>query len=641
MLTADRETPFTAHVQSHTVVLPRQRVLFLPMPKAACTSVLWALAELVGMTPDDFAGSTLPEPSAALTVHDMNAWAPEHRLAEYEGEARSRILRDDGWLRFTVVRDPWHRLWSGWLSKLLLREPRFVSRYGDEPWFPRVPETAAGIVEDFQRFVWAVGAGDAEDVHWAVQHDLQRQLPLDHVGRAERLEETLAVLYRHSGAVAPPRVGRRNASALPLAPHAYDDTTAGIVRRRFWADFASFGYDDAPPDAGLSAEWERRAEDVLPLLQTAIDEHDRIGQLHRLAQRRAERMQVAETRLQSRSMRWAGPGRSPVTANVEGHSDYNVRWGWAEGPTRPGMTAILRVKNEARALPWTLPPLLRAVDRVVLIDNGSTDGSAALARDTAAAVGAAPLEVAGYPFAVARCGADHLATPDDSVHSLAYFYNWSFAHARTSYVLKWDGDMVLSGAAVLALRDLAWQLEAADAVVRVPRLAFYVAGDRLGYVDTEWRNCEAWAWPNRPGHRFVKALEWELPMLPADLEALTLPEYSCVELKFLDDDEFGHWSPTDFDASPRTARKRREQTVFRALTSGDGPPPGVVAVHAAEGRHVIDQVRDIWLPSRGQRHDAPAQPASRESRRPRRALSRAMPAARARLSVSSGSARRS
>ncbi len=59
-LTCPRVLAFAAHVRSHTVVLPQQRVLFLPMPKAACTSVLWTLAELVGMGPDDFeAGRTL------------------------------------------------------------------------------------------------------------------------------------------------------------------------------------------------------------------------------------------------------------------------------------------------------------------------------------------------------------------------------------------------------------------------------------------------------------------------------------------------------------------------------------------------------------------------------------------------------
>jgi Sulfotransferase family len=587
---------FEAHVQSHTVVLPQQRVLFLPMPKAACTSILWTLAGLAGLGPEDFENSTLPEPSAALTVHDMNAWAPEHRLSEHP----AAILEEDGWLRFTVVRDPWRRLWSAWLSKLLLREPRFVAEYGEQPWFPRMPGDPDAMIEDFRRFVQAVGAGEAQDVHWSVQHDLSSQLPLTHVGRTEQLPETLALLHRHVGTTPPP-AGRRNAGPLGLPPHAYDDETTAIVRRHYAADFEAFGYPDAPPETGTAAAWERRARAVVPLLAGTIDTHVRLGQLHRLAQRRADRMQSAETRLEARSAR----GTAPVGANVEGEADFNVRWGWAEGPPRAGMTAIVRVKNEARALPWTLPPLLRAVDRVVLVDNGSTDGTATVACEVAEATAAAPLDVARYPFAVARCGAEHVATAETSVHSLAYFYNWSFAHVRTSYALKWDGDMVLSDHAVAALRDLAWQLEAAELIVRVPRLGLYVADERLAYVDTALRNCEPWAWPNRPGYRFVKALEWELPMFPPGHEAVTLPEFSSVELKFLDGDEFGHWSPTDFGASPRTARKRREQTVFAALAAGDPPPDGVVAVHAPDGTHVIDYVREVWLPQAARAGAAP------------------------------------
>jgi len=597
VLAVDGETRFAAHVQSHTVVLPQQRVLFLPMPKAACTSVLWALAELVGMSPDAFEGSTLPEPSAALTVHDINAWAPDHRLANHKGEDRRRILRDTGWLRFTVVRDPWRRLWSGWLSKLLLREPRFVALYGEQPWFPRLPQRPDDVIEDFRRFVCAVGTGAAEDVHWAVQHDLTSQLPLTHIGRAERLGDTLALLHDHAGAVPPASGPRRNAGLLGLPPHAYDAETAEIVRRRFGADFEAFGYDDQPPAPESGTQWPQTAEAVLPILRATIDEHVRVGQLHRLAQRRAERMHAAEAELQAARAHRGGQARSPVSCNLEGHADFNVRWGWADGPPRPGFTAIVRVKNEARALPWTLPPLLRAVKRVTLIDNGSTDGTARVARETADAAGPGSLDVESYPFAVARCGVDHLRTPEASVHSLAYFYNWSFAHVRTTYALKWDGDMVLSDLAVRALRDLAWQLEAADMVVRVPRISLYVAGDRLGFVDVGLRNCEAWAWPNRPGYRFVKALEWELPMFPPGVETVTLPEFSCLELKFLDADEFGHWSPTDFDASPRTARKRREVAVCRALVAGEPPPQGVVAVEAPEGSHVIDHVRQVWLPA--------------------------------------------
>ena len=237
--------------------------------------------------------------------------------------------------------------------------------------------------------------------------------------------------------------------------------------------------------------------------------------------------------------------------------------------------------------------------RVVLVDNGSADGTPEVARRIAAELGLADrLEVRHYPFAVARCGGEHLATPAASVHSLAYFYNWSFAHVRTGYALKWDGDMVLSDRAAGVLRDLAWQLEAGEAIVKVPRHPLYVADDRRAYVDVALRNCEPWGWPNRPGYSFAKALEWELPLWGAGVAAITLPDWACVELKHLDADEFGHWSGTDFAGSARTRRKRREWEVFSALASGAAPPEGVVEVVAPAGVHVIDHVRSAWLPER-------------------------------------------
>ncbi len=97
---------FDRHVLERTVVLPEHRVLFMPMPKAGCTSVLWVLAALAGLTEDDFAESAAPEVSTAMTVHDLSRWRPEHRLARYEGAERERVLEEDGWLRFTLVRDP-------------------------------------------------------------------------------------------------------------------------------------------------------------------------------------------------------------------------------------------------------------------------------------------------------------------------------------------------------------------------------------------------------------------------------------------------------------------------------------------------------------------------------------------------------
>jgi hypothetical protein len=512
------------------------------------------------------------------------------------------VLEAPDWLRFTIVRHPATRLWSAWQSKLLLREPRFLAAYGDELWFPRVPDTPAHIVEDFRRFVDAVCGGEADDVHWGLQQEIVEHLPLHHVGRLESFQATLDVVRAHVGEdVWPTQQTRDNRSLLPLPDHAFDASALARVEEHFARDFDAFGYGRALPGGDEVAAWEAHVTTLLPALRTIIAEHARVEQLHRVTRRLRRQVDVADQRSTDGAAGDVDPTRAPVLANDEGLDDFDVRWGWADGAGEPGFTAVVRAKDEAGHLPFVLPPLLRAVDRVVLIDNGSTDGTVDVARTVAAESGAQDrLEVHHYPFAIARCGAEHLGTSASSVHSLAYFYNWSFARVRTTYALKWDADMVLSDLAVEALRDLAWQLEGRDVVVRVPRQSLYIADDRTGFIDFGLRNNEPWGWPNRPGYSFVKAMEWELPLWGSAALHLTMPEWSCVELKALDADEFAHWSDTAFDRSSRNRRKRREWQIFSALTQAGGLPDEVLRLESPTGVHIVDHVRTEWLPRRAQ-----------------------------------------
>jgi hypothetical protein len=156
--------------------------------------------------------------------------------------------------------------------------------------------------------------------------------------------------------------------------------------------------------------------------------------------------------------------------------------------------------------------------------------------------------------------------------------------------------MVLTDAAEGVLQDLAWQLEADEVVVKIPRYPLYVVDDRHAFLDLGLSNTEPWAWPNRPGYSFVKAMEWEQPLWPATLPTLVLPDFSCMELKRLDADEFSHWTHTDFGQSRRTRRKLREWEVFNSLSNGADAPPDVISIEAPDGVHVIEHVRSTVLP---------------------------------------------
>jgi glycosyltransferase involved in cell wall biosynthesis len=284
--------------------------------------------------------------------------------------------------------------------------------------------------------------------------------------------------------------------------------------------------------------------------------------------------------------------------NIEGHEEFDIVWPWVRpGGQRAGTTAVLRVKNEAPSLPFVLPPLLRACDFVLVVDNGSTDGTAEVAIEAARAHGREErLTVTTYPFDVARAGAEHLSQHELSVHSLSYFYNWCFSQVSTRYSWKWDGDMVLTTEGEVSIGDLGWQVGDEPVIIRVPRHGLYLADDRHGFLDLGWRNAEEWGFPMGPDFVYTKAYEWEIRTTPTHVRSIGLPHGLCVELKYLDGDEFAHWTdPESFATSYRNKRKRREWEVFHALRSGE-VPAGVVELTAPDGVHVVDYVTHEWLP---------------------------------------------
>jgi hypothetical protein len=95
-------------------------------------------------------------------------------------------------------------------------------------------------------------------------------------------------------------------------------------------------------------------------------------------------------------------------------------------------------------------------------------------------------------------------------------------------------------------------------------------------------------------------------MMPrADDLVTRLPNFACFELKWLDADEFGHWSHTDFKVEIND-RKRREWELFHALREEASLPQGVVRVESPEGLHIIEHLRSIYGSLRQATTEVPA-----------------------------------
>jgi hypothetical protein len=297
-----------SHILQRAIVIDRLRIFYAPVPKAGCTSLLWSLAELTRLRESLFAGSVGREVTRALAIHDLSRWPPPLRFGERPQDERERVLRADDWLRFTVVRHPFRRLWSAWQSKVLLAEPQFITRYSSRPWFPGPVRSGADVLEAFREFLDALEENPSllhSDVHWAPQVDVIDfpHVPYDHIGQVEKLDETLDRVRQHllrvnKDAVLP-ELPRTNVSALPYTDELFTEKDARFLEEMYGEDMRLFNYE--PPRAEAlgstpSESWMRTVDAVVPALEELRHRNERVADLHHLLRARQRSIRELERR---------------------------------------------------------------------------------------------------------------------------------------------------------------------------------------------------------------------------------------------------------------------------------------------------------------------------------------------------------
>ncbi len=225
-------------------VAERSRVLYILVPKAACTTMLWGFLELEGHNPSIMNRSLKPRlPIPEQVVHDTDLY-PIPTLAKVKASLRNDALTSPEWLRIAVVRNPFARLYSAWESRVLVRPPR-AKRFRDEP---QLIENEHGIDvgASFRSFVLELSERPEQwlsDLHFRRQADLVPTEVIDDI----ELVPTVAIpdlfkrLSDRAGvAVAPARSNQGlgiDGTAL------LDDETAGRISAVYAADFKLTGTD--------------------------------------------------------------------------------------------------------------------------------------------------------------------------------------------------------------------------------------------------------------------------------------------------------------------------------------------------------------------------------------------------------------
>lgn len=253
------EPPRLLFPYGHYLVSDRHRFVYCFVPKNASTALKGAFLAAQGVETGELTG---------LQLHE-HADGPPYVLRLRPRDEALRIL--DTHFKYAFVRDPWWRLVSAYVSKLVRgREPR--PQY--EPTVTAIHRAAGRPVDlargvTFREFVRHVHAAPdaALDPHWRPQACFLAGHRFDFVGRVEHLAEDLAELERRLGVALPLRQlnhTRYRASAgpcradasreelrasrdLPLPESFYDEELVALVGERYRADVEAWGYSPPRP----------------------------------------------------------------------------------------------------------------------------------------------------------------------------------------------------------------------------------------------------------------------------------------------------------------------------------------------------------------------------------------------------------
>jgi hypothetical protein len=246
-------------------------LIYIPVPKVASTSLkIWFLSTSpdVGVHPDPASWKVNAWLGAEGSRYLLNALAP---------------LRDRRIFKFAFVRNPWSRLVSSYLNRIVDKGVEYrnvMKRLSRGPWFrldKRMryyarkwacgvgwPESAEITFREFVvRELCAMPAMDM-DPHWRPQYSFLGSHEPDFIGRFERLAEDLAALCDRLGAAPDlPALNRsryaarhdggcfadctqaelRAMKAMPGYRQFYTPELVDMVAKVYAKDIERFGYD--------------------------------------------------------------------------------------------------------------------------------------------------------------------------------------------------------------------------------------------------------------------------------------------------------------------------------------------------------------------------------------------------------------
>ncbi len=232
---------------------PSVGLLYTEVPKVACTTLKFLMQSI-----ELEAQGKAPRAFNRKIIHNRGD-SPLPAIKQMEQRQFDEVIVGKNYFRFSIVRNPFERILSCYLSKIARPMPQRARIHSIRRGIPL--EAASRLNEEvsFREFLETIATQSIRDmdIHWRPQADqmLLGVVKYDFIGRYERLADCLGYLkarfFPKSVVMIPGASNATNAASL-LRQH-YDDSCTELVRKIYADDFAVLGYDanlDAIAGAG-------------------------------------------------------------------------------------------------------------------------------------------------------------------------------------------------------------------------------------------------------------------------------------------------------------------------------------------------------------------------------------------------------
>lgn len=138
--------------------------------------------------------------------------------------------------------------------------------------------------------------------------------------------------------------------------------------------------------------------------------------------------------------------------NIEWIKEMNIPIEWFYEKKPLWISWVARLKNWDDFLEEVIESYLSFVDEIILVDNLSTDKTKEICLKLQKKY-PDKIKFYTYPYEVVPPWKENEKVSENSIHSLTYYYNWSFSKAKYKYVVKVDDDNLFIEEAWKRLRE--------------------------------------------------------------------------------------------------------------------------------------------------------------------------------------------